>query len=464
MVPLQKSHLMQKYPLKNKSCLWGGQVQSDKPQWGFLTASDRLHDQKLFWADIAGTTAHIKMLGKSSIMSAEESNQCIALLCKLYKKATTEPIHIPETYEDIHSYLEFLLTNELGTAGERIHAGRSRNDQVLLAVRLFLRRELFKLSAPITRVFHLLSELAEQTMALPMPGYTHMQVAMPSSFGLWFSCFAESLADDVLALEYAYASINQNPLGTAAGYGSSFRVNRELTSGLLGFRELHINPIYAQMSRGRSEKSVAVAISSIAATLSKLANDICLYSGQDYGFIHLDEEVCTGSSIMPHKKNPDLAELIRGHCNVLQNLPNTITLLALNLPTGYHRDMQLIKASLFPALDNLLECLLMTELLLKHITVADKVSGHEKYKNIYTVEAVNMLVKEGMTFRKAYQTIAAKVKTESFMPPPHQTHSHTGSMGKPDLQGLKKKFFSRLEKIPFHEGEQAIERLMNNQT
>ncbi len=336
---------------------------------------------------------------------------------------------IEDGVEDIHSQIELLLTKKIGEAGKKIHSGRSRNDQVLVDVKLFLRHEIQDLVSNIKSLFELLLSKSEENKDKLLPGYTHLQLAMPSSFGLWFGAYAESLVDDLITLQSAYRIVNKNPLGSAAGYGSSFPLNRKMTTDLLGFEDLNYNVVYAQMGRGKTERIVAQALSNVAATLSKLAMDTCLFLNQNFAFISFPDELTTGSSIMPHKKNPDVFELIRAKCNTLQSLPNEIALLTTNLPSGYHRDFQLLKEKVFPAFRTLNDCLEMTGLMLSHIKIKDNILVDEKYKFLFSVEEVNKLVLSGVPFRDAYKKIGKDIEDGKFTYSTKINHTHEGSIG-----------------------------------
>ncbi len=440
--------------------LWNKEKTTDREVWEFTTGHDHEPDQQLLWADLAGTAAHAYMLGKTGLISPSESKATLGFLRKLYRDCQEGKLIIDKEAEDVHSYIEAILSEALGETGKRIHTGRSRNDQVLLALRLYMRREIGKLVRKMEVLFQLLMQKSESHRDHFMPGYTHMQAAMPSTFGLWFSAFAESLTDDMRALQYAYGVVDQNPLGSGAGYGSSFPVDRELTTRLLGFEGMNVNSIYAQMTRGKAEKAFATAMASVAATLSKLSGDICLFSGDNFKFFYLPEEITTGSSIMPHKQNPDLAELIRGHCNLMQTLPFELSALTLNLPTGYHRDLQLTKETLFPAVDTLKKCLSMTELLIKHIRIKTGIEKDPRYQKIYSVEEINRRVIKGVPFREAYMQVAASIRSGAFSPDPPMKHTHIGSTGNPGFQMIRNKFHHIRALIPHHEAEKAIHQLM----
>jgi argininosuccinate lyase len=396
----------------------------------FTVGRDKEFDVLLAPYDVQGNKAHAAMLAAVGLISNEENQQLQNELDNIYKEVTVEGFVLPEDVEDIHSYVELLLTERIGDAGKKIHTGRSRNDQVAVDVKLFLRAEVLKIKDETKQLFDLLVSLSEKHKNQLLPGYTHLQIAMPSSFGLWLGAYAESLVDDLQMLAATYAITNKNPLGSGAGYGSSFPLNRTLTTQLLQFETLNWNSVYAQMSRGKTEKAVATGIGYIAATLSKLAYDACLYINQNFGFISFPNELTTGSSIMPHKKNPDVFELIRAKCNRIQSTPNELTLMINNLPSGYHRDMQLTKEILFPAIEELKACLQMTKLMLSNMTVKEEIVGDEKYKYMFTVEAMNELVNQGATYRDAYRQVGNSVDDGSFKYDYKQlNHTHEGSIG-----------------------------------
>lgn len=382
----------------------------------FTVGQDRQLDNRLAPADILGSLAHTQMLATIGLMTPCELTQVQRELKSLYQLALTGQLTVSPDVEDIHSQVEGLLTERIGDIGKKIHSGRSRNDQVLVDLRIYLRREIHQIATLAETLFDQLTQLSEQHKDELLPGYTHLQIAMPSSFGLWFGSYAESLVDDLQMLHAAYRIINKNPLGSAAGYGSSFPLNRTMTTELLGFDTLNYNVVYAQMGRGKSERILAQAISSIAATLGKLAMDNALYLSQNFGFISYPPELTTGSSIMPHKKNPDVWEIMRGKCNLLQGLPNQISMLTTNLPSGYHRELQLLKEVLFPAIDSVKECLTMAHYMLEHIQVNKDLLQDPKYDYIFSVEVVNKLVLQGAPFREAYRTIGLDIESGNYTP------------------------------------------------
>jgi argininosuccinate lyase len=395
----------------------------------FTIGKDSELDMSLAFYDVLGSLAHIAMLKDIHLINETEYNSLKAGLIDILEDIKKDNFSIEDGVEDIHSQVEILLTNKLGDIGKKIHSGRSRNDQVLLDLKLFMRNEIQEIVRLTNDLFTRLINLSETHQDKLMPGYTHFQVAMPSSFGLWFGAFAESLSDDLVSLKAAFEIINQNPLGSAAGYGSSFPLNRQLTTDLLAFDSMNYNVVYAQMGRGKAEKVLANALSLIADTIGKLASDICLYMGQDFGFISFPDEYTTGSSIMPHKKNPDVFELIRGKCNQIKAVSNEFNLLTTNLPTGYHRDMQLLKVNLMNSISMLKNCLYISEFMLSVIQVNDNIIQKEKYKYLFSVEKVNQLVLEGMSFRDAYRKVGEMIENGSYQPDYELNHIHEGSMG-----------------------------------
>lgn len=397
----------------------------------FTVGRDKEFDILLAKFDAMGSIAHVKMLAEVGLMTAEESEQAVSGLENILEEINEGKFRIEEGMEDIHSQIEWLLTQRIGEAGKKIHSGRSRNDQVAVDLKLFLREEINQIKQDTKALFDLLIEQSEKYKDQLLPGYTHLQIAMPSSFGLWFGAYAESLVDDMEMLAAAYAVTNKNPLGSGAGYGSSFPLNRTMTTELLQFRTLNWNAVYAQMSRGKTEKLVGMGISSIAATVARLAMDCCLYINQNFGFISFPSELTTGSSIMPHKKNPDVFELIRAKCNRIQSVPNELALMMNNLPSGYHRDMQLTKEILFPALEELKACLQLTMLMLENIQVSEQILEDKKYQYLFSVEAVNELVNKGIPFREAYKQVGNQIESGQFNYDYKKqlNHTHEGSLG-----------------------------------
>lgn len=397
----------------------------------FTVGRDKEFDFLLAKYDVQGSLAHVKMLGEVGLMSKEETAKAVEALQQIASEIDNLQFTIDENAEDIHSYIEHLLTQRVGDIGKKIHSGRSRNDQVAVDIKLYLRTEILFIKTGVGVLFDLLIALSEKHKQKLLPGYTHLQIAMPSSFGLWFGAYAESLIDDLEMLAAAYQVTNKNPLGSGAGYGSSFPLNRNLTTELLNFSSLNYNSVYAQMTRGKTEKIVAMAMSCLAATLSKFAMDCCLYLNQNFGFISFPPELTTGSSIMPHKKNPDVFELIRGRCNRIQSVPNELALLLTNLPSGYHRDLQLTKEILFPAIEDLKSCMQLTELMLSNIEVKENILADKKYRYLFSVEAVNELVNKGVPFREAYRQIGDQIEKEKFEFDFTRElhHTHEGSIG-----------------------------------
>ncbi len=394
----------------------------------FTVGRDKEFDLLLARYDVQGSVAHVKMLGEVGLMQPDEVKAALKGLETIAAEIEAGQFAIASGVEDVHSQVELLLTERIGEAGKKIHSGRSRNDQVAVDIKLYLRTEIQTIKAAAKQLFDVLQQKSEQYKAALMPGYTHLQVAMPSSVGLWLGAYAESLVDDLELLAAAFTITNKNPLGSGAGYGSSFPLNRTSTTNLLGFNTLHWNAVYAQMSRGKTEKAVAAGICSIAATMARLSMDCCLYMGQNFGFISFPDELTTGSSIMPHKKNPDVLELIRAKCNRIQATPNELTLLLANLPSGYHRDLQLTKEILFPALESLLQCMEMLQLMLSGMKVTEDILTDERYRYIFSVDAVNELVKQGISFREAYRQVGNAIEQGNFAQPPAGHSTHEGSI------------------------------------
>jgi argininosuccinate lyase len=428
----------------------------------FTVGTDREIDVQLAPFDVLGSLAHIQMLESIQLLTKDELAILSKELKSIYAQIVKGDFRIEDDVEDIHSQVELLLTKKLGDVGKKIHSGRSRNDQVLLDVKLFIRSEIQNLTEEIQKLFDLLISKSEEHKYKLLPGYTHLQLAMPSSFGLWLGAYAESLVDDMITLEAAYRVANKNPLGSAAGYGSSFPLNRTMTTELLGFDDLNYNVVYAQMGRGKAERIVAQAMSNVAATLSKLSMDACLYLNQNFAFISFPEELTTGSSIMPHKKNPDVFELIRAKCNGLQSLPNEIAMLTTNLPSGYHRDLQLLKEKFFPAFQTLKDCLQMASLMLSNIQVKENILSDEKYKYLFSVEEVNKLVLGGMPFRDAYKKVGQDIEQGKFNYQPQVNHTHEGSIGNLCNNQIKSSFNKILSKFNFDKNNNAIRMLIES--
>lgn len=429
------------------STLWSKGLQANKLVEQFTVGRDREFDMRLARYDIIGSISHVKMLGSTGLLSDQESEiLCKELECLLNEVESGDFI-LTEECEDIHSQVEFTLTKRLGDVGKKIHSGRSRNDQVLVDLKLFFKDEILKIKSSVSELFELLQKLSEEHKDVLLPGYTHGQVAMPSSFGLWFGAYAETLVDDLQILSSAYKIADQNPLGSAAGYGSSFPLDRELTTELLGFETLHYNVVAAQMSRGKCERAIAFSISAIASTLNKLASDCCMYMSGNYGFISFPDELTTGSSIMPHKKNPDVWELIRANSNILQGLPNEIALMTTNMPHGYHRDYQLFKEILFPALDRILTILQMSHFMLENINVKKDILDNSIYDYLFTVEEVNKRVLEGVPFREAYKSVGIEVSQGKFRAEKKVSHTHAGSIGNLCTDKIRDKFIQVLKQF-----------------
>ena len=409
--------------------LWDKGFEPDALIEKFTVGNDRDLDLRLARYDVQGSMAHIKMLQSIGLLEKDELDTLLAGLEDILKTIEAGDFRIEDDVEDVHSQVEFLLTQRLGDLGKKIHAGRSRNDQVRVDLKLFMRDELRTIAKAVERLFDRLLQLSDRYKDVLMPGYTHLQVAMPSSFGLWFGAYAESLTDDMHMLVAAYNVANQNPLGSAAGYGSSFPLNRTMTTQLLGFADMNYNVVAAQMSRGKTERAVSMAVAAIASTLAHLAMDVCMWMCQNFGFVKFPDELTTGSSIMPHKKNPDVFEIIRGKFNRLQGLPNEVALLTTNLPLGYNRDLQLLKDIIFPATDELVNCLDMAEFMLRHIKVNEDILSDPKYDYLFTVEDVNRLALSGMPFRDAYKTVGMQVQRGEYTPTRSVHHTHEGSIG-----------------------------------
>ena len=441
--------------------LWQKNKASLKEVERFTVGNDREMDLYLARFDILGSLAHIQMLESVGLLENQELSRLQTELKNIYHQIEKGEFRLEDGVEDIHSQVELLLTQKLGDAGKKIHSARSRNDQVLVDIKLFLRHELEGLVKTIESFFELLQAQSEKYKADLLPGYTHLQLAMPSSFGLWFGAYAESLVDDLVTIKAAYDVVNKNPLGSAAGYGSSFPINRTLTTKLLGFDDLNYNVVYAQMGRGKTERIVSMSLANVADTLSKLAMDACLYLNQNFDFIGFPQELTTGSSIMPHKKNPDVFELIRSHCNRIKALPNEIMLMTTNLSSGYHRDLQLLKEHLFPTFQILKDCLEMTGLMLSNIEIKKDILADDKYKFLFSVEEVNKLVLQGIPFREAYKKIGADIEAGKFKYDPSLAHTHEGSIGHLNTEEIKKQMQKVIGSFPFASVQSAINKLLN---
>lgn len=422
--------------------LWQKDTSTNEKIDHFTVGNDRTYDLALAPYDCIASKAHAKMLGEIGMLTSKEVKDLTDALEGILKSTQKGDFVIEKEFEDMHSKIEFLLTQKLGDLGKKIHTARSRNDQVLVALQLYIKEELSQIKKEVVKLFDLLLKLAETHQKDLLPGYTHMQVAMPSSFGLWFSAYAESLVDDVAFINTAFLLADQNPLGSAAGFGSSFPIDRELTSKELGFKTLKYNVVAAQMGRGKVEKASATAIGMLGGTLAKLAMDICMYMGQDFDFIHFPEELTTGSSIMPHKKNPDVFELIRGKCNLLQGLPQQLALLTSNLPSGYHREMQLAKAPLVEAFQEIKACLEMMHFSLSKIEVRKNITDDSKYDYLFSVDTLNEWVKQGIPFREAYQKMGKEIASGNYTPKRDLSHSHLGSIGNLQLDAIRDKMKS----------------------
>lgn len=438
---------MGKQPKEMAKQLWNKGFEPDQLIESFTVGRDRELDLRLARYDVEGSMAHIKMLQKIGLLTKEELDVLLPALQDIADSIERGEFVIEEGVEDVHSQVEFLLTSRLGDVGKKIHSGRSRNDQVLVDLKLFFRDELKRISEAVERLFRRLQSLSEEHKDKLMPGYTHLQVAMPSSFGLWFGAYAESLTDDMQLVLAAYNIANQNPLGSAAGYGSSFPLDREMTTELLGFANPHYNVVAAQMSRGKTERAIGAAIGAVASTIGHLAMDVCMWMCNNFGFVSFPDELTTGSSIMPHKKNPDVFEIMRGKCNRLQSIPNELALLTANLPLGYNRDLQLMKDIVFPATSELIECLDMADFMLAHIRVKDGILDDSRYDYIFTVEDVNRLVLQGVPFRDAYRQVGMSVQDKSYKPTREVKHTHLGSIGNPANDRIAEKMGDLLSQI-----------------
>ncbi len=409
--------------------IWEKNVQADQRIEKFTVGRDREMDLCLAKYDVLGSMAHIRMLESVGLLQADELEVLLLVLKEIHQTIEDGTFVIEEDVEDVHSQVELLLTRKLGDVGKKIHSGRSRNDQVLVDLKLFARSELMEITGQVNDLIETLIEQSNRYKHVLLPGYTHLQIAMPSSFGLWFGAYAESLADDLQLLLSAWKITNRNPLGSAAGYGSSFPLNRQMTTDLLGFESMNYNVVYAQMGRGKMERTVANAMASVAATVSKLAFDACLYNSQNFGFIKLPEEFTTGSSIMPHKKNPDVFELTRAKCNKIQSVPQQIMMITNNLPSGYFRDLQIIKEVFIPAFAELKDCLDMTTLMMSQLQVNEQILDDPKYDLIFSVETVNKLTLDGVPFRDAYKQVGLDIEAGNFNPDKAIQHTHEGSIG-----------------------------------
>jgi argininosuccinate lyase len=441
--------------------LWDKGTGTDKKIESFTIGKDRELDVFLAPFDIMGTIAHSMMLKKVGLLSEDDLSALLPALKDLYKEAKKGNFRIEEGIEDVHSQVELELTRKLGDIGKKVHSGRSRNDQVLLDLKLFTRHKIMEVAGSVGELFKTLQNKSEEHKSDLLPGYTHLQVAMPSSFGLWFGAYAESLADDMQLMLAAWKIVNQNPLGAAAGYGNSFPLDRTMTTGLLGFDDLSYNVVYAQMGRGKMERTAAMALSSIAGTLSRLAMDACLYMSQNFGFIRLPDDFTTGSSIMPHKKNPDVFELLRARCNKLTDMPQQIAYITGNLPSGYFRDMQIIKEIFIPAFDELISCLDIMTLALQRMEVVHNIMDNEMYKYAFSVEEVNRRVLKGVPFRDAYKQVGLEIEAGKFSPDTSRVkHTHEGSIGNLCNDKIREKMNAVMLGFSFGKVEAAIEKLI----
>ena len=435
--------------------LWQKTNDVNKAVEQFTVGRDREMDLFLAEADVLGSLAHTRMLESIGLLGSEDLANVQRELKNIYRDITAGKFTIEEGVEDVHSQVEFLLTQRIGDAGKKIHSGRSRNDQVLVDLRIFLRRQIREIVADVEQLFHRLQQLSEKYKEVLMPGYTHLQIAMPSSFGLWLGAYAESLVDDTEMLHAAYRICNKNPLGSAAGYGSSFPLSRTMTTQLLGFDTLSYNVVYAQMGRGKSERIMAQAMSSVAATLARLAMDNTLFLNQNFGFISYPAELTTGSSIMPHKKNPDVWELIRGKCNLIQGLPNQIAMMTTNLPCGYNRDLQLLKEVLFPAIAELRSCIHMAVYMLENLQVKEHILDDPKYDYLFSVEVVNNMVLNGVPFREAYKKVGIDIENGNFKAEKTVHHTHEGSIGNLCTDEISALMQQTLDKFHFDRVDRA---------
>ena len=443
------------------SKLWQKNSKVAEAVESFTIGNDQAMDLYLAPFDVLGSIAHTTMLSEVGLLTADEQLQLKKALIEIYETIEKGQFTLEEGVEDIHSQVEILLTQKLGDIGKKIHSARSRNDQVLLDLKLFLRAEIIALSKSVQSFFELLQVKSEAHKNDLLPGYTHLQLAMPSSFGLWLGAYAESLVDDMTMLQAAFTVVNKNPLGSAAGYGSSFPINRTRTTELLGFETLNYNVVYAQMGRGKAERNTASAMANIADTLARLSMDACLFLNQNFGFISFPEELTTGSSIMPHKKNPDVFELIRAHCNRIKALPNEIMMMTTNLPSGYHRDLQLLKEHLFPALNQLRSCMDMASLMIQHMEVKKDLLEDAKYQYLFSVEEVNKLVVGGMPFRDAYKKVGLDIEEGNFTYSTQIAHVHEGSIGNLCNEEIAKEMKKVVALMPTEKVAKQLNTLIN---
>jgi argininosuccinate lyase len=442
--------------------LWQKNTTATHAVNNFTIGNDRQFDLQLAPYDVMGSLAHVKMLGHVNLLSAEETGALVKALQELYLLTKESDFALHPDCEDIHSHIEWMLTQQLGDTGKKIHTARSRNDQVLVDLKLFFREEIRKTVEALVNLFSCLQRQSEKYKEDLLPGYTHLQLAMPSSFGLWLGAYAESLCDDMIGLEAAFQVVNKNPLGSAAGYGSSFPIDRSVTTRLLGFDDLHYNVVYAQMSRGKTERLVAQALAGIAETLSRFSMDACLYMSQQFGFISFPDELTTGSSIMPHKKNPDVFEMVRGYCNRIKALPTEITLLTSNLPSGYHRELQLLKEHLFPAFTTLRDCMQMLAVMIDAMQVKKEIVNDERYQLLFSVEAVNKLVQEGVPFRDAYKQVGLSIEEGRYQWKEPLQHTHEGSIGQLCNEKIAANLRTIVDRFPFSKIDAALRSLLTS--
>lgn len=440
--------------------IWQKNIDVNKDIETFTVGKDRELDLQMAAFDVLGSLAHVEMLESIGLLTADELVEIQKELKNIYREIAEGKFVIEDTVEDVHSQVEWLLTQRIGEAGKKIHSGRSRNDQVLVDLKLYFRSCIEEMVGNTNVLFGQLISLSNTHKDKLLPGYTHLQIAMPSSFGLWFGAYAESLVDDMEMMLAAWKICNKNPLGSAAGYGSSFPLNRTMTTQLLGFERLNYNVVYAQMGRGKTERVLAQAMSSVAASLAKMAMDVCLFINQNFGFISFPDELTTGSSIMPHKKNPDVFELIRSRCNKIQALPNEIALMITNLPSGYHRDLQLLKENLFPAITSLNECLEMTTFMLQNISIKDHILEDKKYAYLFSVEVVNELALKGTPFREAYKIVGESIDNGTFVPGKSVNHTHEGSIGNLCNAEIELMMAEVLSQFKFEKTHRAITALL----
>ena len=440
--------------------IWQKNIQVNKGIEVFTVGKDRELDLQMAAFDVLGSLAHVEMLASINLLTADELVEVKAALKVIYQEIEEGKFTIDDSVEDVHSQVEWLLTQRIGEAGKKIHSGRSRNDQVLVDLKLYFRSCIEEIVINTSTLFDQLITLSNTHQNKLLPGYTHLQIAMPSSFGLWFGAYAESLVDDMEVMLAAYKVCNKNPLGSAAGYGSSFPLNRTMTTELLGFEKLNYNVVYAQMGRGKTERILGQAMANVAATLAKMSMDVCLFINQNFGFISFPDQLTTGSSIMPHKKNPDVFELIRSRCNKIQALPNEIAMMTTNLPSGYHRDLQLLKENLFPAITSLNECLEMTTFMLQNISIKENILDDKKYDYLFSVDVVNELALNGTPFREAYKIVGETIENGTFAPNKSVKHTHEGSIGSLCNSEISNMMNEVLEQFKFDKVEKAITKLI----